>query len=97
MCDTLSYLIIQGFCDDFNSVLRKIWLFYANTFGTFALSRVVVKVKKRSFQPALAVGKVKPRGKLGFELIDDNFGLVVKLADGTEKTLTSGEISVRLS
>ena len=30
------------------------------------------------------------------EDIDDNFGLVIKLSDGSEKTLTSGEISVRL-
>ncbi len=29
--------------------------------------------------------------------IDDNFGLVVRLPDGSYKTLTSGEISVRLS
>ena len=29
--------------------------------------------------------------------IDDDFGLVVKLADGSKKTLTSGEISVRIS
>lgn len=27
--------------------------------------------------------------------IDDNFGLVVKFSDGTEKTVSSGEVSVR--
>ena len=45
------------------------------TFGTFALSCLVIDIKQDTFQLAVAVCQIKPRGQLGFKFLYDNVGL----------------------